>query len=78
MPYEFFPLLNYILSNASSLADVDEPWKKRIRGFQPNSSRRSHAELEASTNLDEGDSNEFGQLVHDLQRKVLESSLLKK
>ncbi len=69
---------NVYINNFFFLVDVDEPWKKRIRGFQPNSSRRSHAELEASTNLDEGDSTEFGQLVFDLQKKVLELILHKK
>jgi S-methylmethionine-dependent homocysteine/selenocysteine methylase len=35
-------------------------WAKRIRGVRANASKRSHAELDASTDLDDGDPAEFG------------------
>jgi S-methylmethionine-dependent homocysteine/selenocysteine methylase len=35
-------------------------WRERIRGLRANASRRSHAELEASTELDAGDPQELG------------------
>ena len=35
-------------------------WKSRIRGLRANASRRSHAELDASTSLDAGDPVELG------------------
>ena len=50
----------------------DEPgtWKERIRGFEPNASRRSHSELAKRTSLDEGDEAEFGKLVSELKKKL--------
>jgi S-methylmethionine-dependent homocysteine/selenocysteine methylase len=35
-------------------------WRARIRGLRANASRRSHAELDASTQLDAGDPDELG------------------
>jgi homocysteine S-methyltransferase len=36
-------------------------WRERIRGLRANASRRSHAELDASTDLDVGNPNELGE-----------------
>jgi S-methylmethionine-dependent homocysteine/selenocysteine methylase len=38
----------------------DTPWARRIRGIRCNASRKSHAELDASTTLDAGDPEELG------------------
>jgi S-methylmethionine-dependent homocysteine/selenocysteine methylase len=38
----------------------DTPWARRIRGIRCNASRKSHAELDASTTLDAGDPVELG------------------
>ncbi len=35
-------------------------WAERIRGIRANASRKSHAELDESTELDRGDMNDFG------------------
>src|SRR5690606_28709008 len=35
-------------------------WVKRIRGIRANASRKSHAELDESTDLDRGDMKDFG------------------
>ena len=35
-------------------------WRERIRGLRANASRRSHAELDASSELDDGDPEELG------------------
>jgi len=35
-------------------------WRERIRGLRANASRRSHAELDASTELDDGNPDELG------------------
>jgi S-methylmethionine-dependent homocysteine/selenocysteine methylase len=35
-------------------------WRERVRGVRANASRRSHAELDASTDLDDGDPDELG------------------
>ena len=51
-------------------SDEPETWQGRIRGFQPNASRRSHSELAKRTSLDEGDEVEFGKLVSDLKLKL--------
>ncbi len=36
------------------------PWTRRVRGLRANASRRSHAELDDSPDLDSGDPDEFG------------------
>ncbi len=41
------------------LAD-DAPWLERIRGLRANASRRSHAELDESADLDAGNPEELG------------------
>lgn len=40
--------------------DDTQGWMKRIRGIRANSSKKSHAELDESTELDEGNPVEFG------------------
>jgi S-methylmethionine-dependent homocysteine/selenocysteine methylase len=47
------------------LAD-EEDWTQRIRGIRANASRCSHAELDESETLDDGDPVEFGQLYRKL------------
>jgi homocysteine S-methyltransferase len=42
-------------------------WRARIRGLRANASRRSHAELDESTELDIGDPQELGGDYRDLQ-----------
>ena len=39
---------------------VAGPWRERIRGLRANASRRSHAELDESVDLDDGDPHELG------------------
>lgn len=41
-------------------------WVRRIGGIRANASRMSHAELDAATELDDGDPEEFGRLYRDL------------
>jgi homocysteine S-methyltransferase len=41
-------------------------WVSRIGGIRANASRMSHAELDAATELDAGDPDEFGRLYRDL------------
>jgi homocysteine S-methyltransferase len=48
----------------------DEPWVKRIRAIRANASRCSHAELDAATELDQGDPIELAQRYSEL-REVL-------
>jgi len=43
---------------SGALEDAD--WTKRLRGIRANASRRSHAELDNSTDLDAGDPAELG------------------
>jgi len=42
-------------------------WRERIRGLRANASKRSHAELDASTELDIGDPDELGADYRQLQ-----------
>jgi S-methylmethionine-dependent homocysteine/selenocysteine methylase len=39
---------------------TDEHWSRRIRGLRANASRRSHAELDEATSLDDGNPHELG------------------
>jgi S-methylmethionine-dependent homocysteine/selenocysteine methylase len=43
------------------------PWRERIRGLRANASRRSHAELDESTDLDAGDPQALGAHYRALQ-----------
>jgi S-methylmethionine-dependent homocysteine/selenocysteine methylase len=40
---------------------VQGPWRDRLHGLRANASRRSHAELDESTELDDGDPEELGE-----------------
>jgi len=42
-------------------------WRWRIRGLRANASRRSHADLDASTELDAGDPDELGGQYRELR-----------
>ena len=47
---------------------VEGTWRERIRGVRANASKRSHAELDASTDLDAGDAAVLGQEYRELKR----------
>ena len=53
---------------ASALADGGS-WIARLRGVRANASRKSHAELDAATELDAGDPLELGTLYRGLRRR---------
>lgn len=46
---------------------ADNGWQQRIRGVRANASKRSHAELDESTDLDAGNPEELGQQYRDLR-----------
>jgi S-methylmethionine-dependent homocysteine/selenocysteine methylase len=48
-----------------------EPWARRIRGLRANASRKSHAELNDSPELDTGDAAELGAQYAALRRRAL-------
>lgn len=48
----------------------EESWLERVRGVRVNSSRRSHAELNDSPNLDAGDPVELGGQVEPLRARL--------
>lgn len=67
--------LYYMINCAhpTHFADVltpDEPWVRRIRGLRANASCRSHAELNESPDLDEGNPVELGRQYRELARKL--------
>ncbi|RJG07578.1 homocysteine S-methyltransferase [Noviherbaspirillum cavernae] len=51
---------------------ADGEWGSRIRGLRPNASKKSHAELDASTELDDGVPVELGQETRDAKRMLKE------
>ena len=53
-----------------------EDWVARIGGLRGNASRRSHAELDAATELDAGDPAEFGRLHRELRRLLPHANVL--
>jgi S-methylmethionine-dependent homocysteine/selenocysteine methylase len=48
----------------------DEPWARRLRGIRANASRRSHAELDAATQLDAGDPLELAAQYRELAERL--------
>jgi len=48
-----------------------EPWAARIRGLRANASRKSHAELNESPELDTGDATELGVQYAALRQRAL-------
>jgi S-methylmethionine-dependent homocysteine/selenocysteine methylase len=48
----------------------DEKWLERIRGIRANSSVKSHAELDESEELDEGNPAELGRQYHELLKRL--------
>jgi len=53
-----------------------ESWVKRLRGLRANASRRSHAELDAATDLDDGNPQELGRQYAELRRKLAHITVL--
>ncbi|HVY98074.1 MAG TPA: homocysteine S-methyltransferase family protein [Dongiaceae bacterium] len=51
-------------------------WMKRLRGIRANASCRSHAELDAATDLDAGDPAELGRQYADLRRRFPQFNVL--
>ena len=49
--------------------DQDDVWVRRIRGIRANASRCSHAELNESTELDDGNPTEFGEQLEGLRSR---------
>jgi S-methylmethionine-dependent homocysteine/selenocysteine methylase len=48
---------------------IGEPWVKRIRGIRANASTKSHAELNESESLDDGNPKELGHLYRELRER---------
>jgi S-methylmethionine-dependent homocysteine/selenocysteine methylase len=48
----------------------DAPWAKRIRGVRANASRKSHAELDASTELDAGNPEELARQYGQMAQRM--------
>jgi S-methylmethionine-dependent homocysteine/selenocysteine methylase len=48
----------------------DEPWLERIRGIRANASTKSHAELNESAELDEGNPVELGRQHRELLSRL--------
>ena len=53
-------------SHFVSVLTPGEAWVERILGIRANASTKSHAELDESTELDIGDTEEFGRLYGEL------------
>jgi S-methylmethionine-dependent homocysteine/selenocysteine methylase len=49
---------------------ADEPWLQKIRGIRANSSAKSHAELDESEELDEGNRAELGGQYRELLKRL--------
>jgi homocysteine S-methyltransferase len=54
----------------------DARWLDRVRGLRANASRKSHAELDAASELDIGDPQELGQQYADLCVRLRSLSVL--
>ena len=49
---------------------TDAPWTRRIRGLRCNASRKSHAELDASETLDDGNPDELARQYADIKARM--------
>lgn len=56
--------------------DGAKPWSQRVRGLRANASTLSHAELEAMTELDDGDPDDLGQRIGSLRERLPHLSVL--
>jgi S-methylmethionine-dependent homocysteine/selenocysteine methylase len=52
-----------------AILESGEAWVSRLRGLRANASRRSHAELDQATDLDDGDPVELGQQYRALRHR---------
>jgi len=53
----------------AAVLDAGGAWVERIAGLRPNASAKSHAELDAATELDDGDPRDLGQRTAELRRR---------
>lgn len=53
-----------------------QAWMERLRGIRANASKRSHAELDAAPDLDDGDPVELGQQYSDLRMRFSQINVL--
>lgn len=53
----------------AAVLDAGGAWVERIAGLRPNASAKSHAELNAATELDDGDPRDLGQRTAELRRQ---------
>jgi S-methylmethionine-dependent homocysteine/selenocysteine methylase len=60
---------------ASTLV-ADEAWLERIRGLRANASTKSHAELNESDTLDDGNPEELGNQYRELKAKLKNLNVL--
>jgi S-methylmethionine-dependent homocysteine/selenocysteine methylase len=51
-------------------------WRERIRGLRANASKRSHAELDESTDLDDGDPHELGGQYRSIRKRLPQLSVV--
>jgi S-methylmethionine-dependent homocysteine/selenocysteine methylase len=51
-------------------------WRERIRGLRANASKRSHAELDESTDLDDGDPHELGGQYRSIRKLLPQLSVV--
>ena len=63
-------------ANFQHIFNKEEKWMERIRGIQGNASKKSHAELDQATELDDGDPQEFGQDIRQLLYKLKNLNIL--
>jgi S-methylmethionine-dependent homocysteine/selenocysteine methylase len=57
-------------SHFASVLSEGEAWAERIRGLRANASKRSHAELDASKDLDDGNPAELGGEYSEILKKL--------
>lgn len=59
-----------------NILNDEGPWLDRIRGLRANASRKSHAELDACTELDAGNPQELGQSYKAMTRQLRQLSII--
>ena len=60
---------SHLLPTLEAARESNEGWLSRFRGFRANASRKSHAELDESTELDRGNPEELAREMAELRAR---------
>ena len=75
-PRKFLERILELHEQSNNVLSGGASWINRVRGLRANASTKSHAELDAATELDAGNPQELGQQYRKLRRRLPHLSVL--